>query len=127
MDPRYAETMDIGKPVSYLVLTQGTPVYSAQGDSVGSIAHVLSDEHEDVFDGLVVADESAPKHRFADADQVSEIGEHGVVLKLTRDAYLALPEPSANPAVMRDDPAETRSDLFEAKLRRAWNLLSGKS
>jgi len=119
--------MDVGKPVSYLVLEQGTPVYSAQGESVGSVAHVLSDEHEDIFDGLVVADESDRKHRFADADQVSEIGEHGVVLKLARDAYRALPEPSANPAVMRDDPAETRSDLVEAKLRRAWNLVSGKS
>lgn len=119
--------MDIGKPVSYLVLEQGTPVHSAQGDSVGSVAHVLSDEHEDIFDGVVVADESGRKHRFVDADQVSAIGEHGVVLKLTRDAYLALPEPSANPAVMRDDPAETRSDLLEGKLRRAWDLVSGKS
>ncbi len=119
--------MDVGQPASYLVLKQGTPVYSAQGDPVGSVAHVLSDEHEDVFDGVVVADESDRKHRFADADQISEIGEHGVVLKLTRDEYLALPEPSANPAVMRDDPAETRSDLLEAKLRRAWNLVSGKS
>ncbi len=119
--------MDIGQPASYLVLKEGTPVYSAQGDSVGSVAHVLSDEHEDVFDGIVVADENDRKHRFADADEVSEIGEHGVALKLTRDGYLALPEPAANPAVMRDDPAETRSDVLEAKLRRAWNLVSGKS
>jgi len=121
------KTMDVGQPASYLVLKEGVPVYSVQGDAVGSVAHVLSDEREDVFDGIVVTDESDRKHRFVDADQVAEIGELGVVLKLTSDGYVALPEPSANPAVMRDDPAETRSDQLEAKLRRAWNLVSGKS
>lgn len=74
---------------------------------------------------------SCPEHmgsggdRFADADEVAEIGRQGVRLKLNREACKALPEPSANPAVMRDDPAESRSDALQDKLRRAWDYVSG--
>jgi uncharacterized protein YrrD len=118
--------VDIGKPVSYMALGGGTPVYSADGERIGTVAHVLADEAEDVFDGIVIAEHmGSGGHRFADADQVGEIGEHGVILRLDHAACQTLPEPSANPAVMRDDPAETRADALQDKLRRAWDFVSG--
>jgi C-terminal processing protease CtpA/Prc len=90
---------------------------------------VLADEAEDVFDGIIIDTRSGPGgHRFADADAVAEIHEHGVVLKLDRRASESLPEPSANPAVMSDDPADPQrgeGGEIQDKLRRAWDFLSG--
>jgi uncharacterized protein YrrD len=118
---------DYGQPVSYEVLARGTPVYSSDGYEVGTVNHVLADESADVFDGIVIAEpHHRRRHRFADADDVGRIYEHAVVLKLDRDTAQRLPEPSPNPAVMRDDPAETRSEALADKLKRAWGYLSGR-
>ncbi len=100
-------------------------MYSADGQRIGTVGHVLAAEDEDVFDGIVISHPDSGGHRFADADEIAEIGDRGVLLTLGREACEALPEPSANPAVMRDDPAESRSDALEDKLRRAWDYVSG--
>jgi uncharacterized protein YrrD len=119
--------MDLGEPASYLVLNHGTPVYSSDGEAIGKVTHVLAAEDEDVFDGIVIGEHIfGQEHRFADADDVQEIFEHGVVLKLDRVACEQLPKPTANPAVMHDDPAVSNSDFRHQKLGRAWNLISGK-
>jgi uncharacterized protein YrrD len=118
--------MELGEPISYEVLDPGTPVYSADGERIGKVAHVLAAEDEDVFDGIVIREGAfGHEHRFADADDVEEIHEHGVVLKLDQAACEQLPKPSANPAVMRDDPAESKADIRREKLMRAWDLISG--
>lgn len=119
--------MDLGERASYFSLQAGTPVYSVNGEPIGKVTHVLADEHEDVFDGIVIGEHSfGHEHRFADADEVQEIYDHGVVLKLNMAAAEQLPKPSANPAVMHDDPAVANSDFRHQKLGRAWNLISGK-
>jgi uncharacterized protein YrrD len=121
MDPDY------GQPSSYEALAHGTPVYSADGHEVGTVDHVLADEHADIFDGIVISQHHHGRgHRFADADEVDRIYERAVVLNVDRVAAENLPEPSANPAVMRDDPAETRSEARAQKLRRAWDYISGR-
>ncbi|HTU95178.1 MAG TPA: PRC-barrel domain-containing protein [Solirubrobacteraceae bacterium] len=118
--------MDVGQPISYQVLEKGTPVYSADGEKIGIVGHVLAVEDEDVFDGIVISEHVfSSGHRFADADEIARIGEHGVLLTLDREASRRLPEPSKNPAVMRDDPAESRADARRDKLRRAWDYVSG--
>jgi uncharacterized protein YrrD len=116
--------VDLGEPSSYEALSPGTPVYSADEEQIGKVAHVLADEGEDVFDGIVIGEHLfGTEHRFADADDVQAIFDRGVVLKLDRAQCEALPTPSANPAVMHVDPAE--SPLRHQKLRRAWDLISG--
>jgi hypothetical protein len=123
----YAFAMDLGDPASYLVLNHGTPVYSSDGEEIGKVTHVLSDEAEDVFDGIVIGEHIfGEEHRFADADDVQAIFERGVVLKLDRAACERLPKPTANPAVMHDDPAESNSEFRHQKLARAWDRISGK-
>jgi uncharacterized protein YrrD len=117
-------TDDLGAPVSYLALEEGTAVYAADGDELGEVAHVLADEESDIFDGIVIS-HGLGRHTFADAEQVGEIHERGVVLTLTAAEAEALPEPSENPAVMEDDPAEPDGSGLSDKLRRAWDLLSG--
>jgi hypothetical protein len=113
---------DLGNPISYEVLEQHTPVFSSDGEQIGTVEHVLAVEAEDVFDGIVVTREGGGGHVFADADDVGSIYERGVILKLTAEACMNLPQPSENPAVMFDDPADASK---HGKLRRAWDLLSG--
>lgn len=121
--------MDAGAPISYEVLEQGTPVYSSEETQIGTVAHVLADFSEDVFDGIVIAEREgalAHEHRFVDADDVASIHEHAVALKLDTAACAELPKPSANPAVMRDDPTAAPMSTLQSKMTRAWELLSGK-
>jgi hypothetical protein len=120
--------MDLGDPISYEVLQRDTPVYSSEDVEIGKVVHVLAVEEEDVFDGIVIADESGSLehgHRFADADDVAAIHERGVTLKLDTAASHPLPKPSANPAVMREDPSQPPPSHLHAKLQRAWDLISG--
>lgn len=119
--------MDLGKPASYAVLEAGTSVYSVDHAEIGKVTHVLADADEDIFDGIVVgAHPFGAGHRFVDAEDVQEIFERGVILKLDRAACAQLPEPSANPAVMHDDPAEPGPGSGRRRLARAWDLISGK-
>jgi uncharacterized protein YrrD len=118
--------MDLGPPISYLVLERGTPVFCSDGEEVGTVVHVLAAEREDLFEGIVIHEDHHRRHRFVDEEQVEEIHERGVVLKLDLAAARELPEPSQNPAVMRDDPAAGPESSMGQKLRRAWDRLSGR-
>jgi uncharacterized protein YrrD len=120
--------MDTGSPIAYEVLATGTPVYSADEERIGTVAHVLADEHQDIFDGIVITELAAGhfpahhEHRFVDASDIDAIYELAVLLTLSAEACRALPEPSANPAVMSDDPG---ASPIQGKLTRAWNRISG--
>ena len=139
--PVCSPAVDAGDPISYEVLQEGTPVYSSDGRQIGAVTHVLAAPEEDVFDGIVIAvdDSSQPHHgghehrlrpehradhRFVDADEVDAIHERAVTLKLDSIQSRDLPRPTANPAVMREDPSNTAGPV-SSKLRRAWDLISG--
>jgi hypothetical protein len=115
--------MDLGNPASYLVLADGTPVFSSDGHEVGKVEHVLADADADVFDGVIV--DTRGGHRFADAALVEAIYERGVVLAMTSEDAEQLPEPTENPAALEADPDDTAPDDLKDKLRRAWDYLSG--
>jgi uncharacterized protein YrrD len=120
---------DLGQPSSYLNLGKGAECYSCDGERVGEVEHVLAAPDEDIFDGIVLDTSVLPGgHRFVDAEQVEEIFERGVLLKIDRQAAENLPEPSANPAVMEvspEDVAEDGESTLKRKLHRAWQLISG--
>jgi sporulation protein YlmC with PRC-barrel domain len=119
-------TMDLGDPVSYLVLSDGTDVMSSDGRKVGTVEHVLADPDADVFDGVIVDMRAGPGgHRFADAEQIASIHQRGVVLTVDAEAAERLPTPAANPATMEAGPDDTAPDGLDDKLKRAWDYLSG--
>jgi hypothetical protein len=119
--------MDLGEPVAYVVVEPGTGVYSADGKRVGTVEHILADEENDIFDGIVIDTQPGPGGlRFADAPDVAECRERGVVLNLTAAEAANLPKPEANPAVMEHHGDEDTESALRAKLRRAWDLISGK-
>jgi hypothetical protein len=118
---------DLGAPSSYLALEPGVDVFSRDGERLGEVQHVLADIDADVFDGIVIDASALPgRLRFADASQVAEIHERGVVLSLAASDAERLPEPTDNPGSLEVHGAEDvdRSELRE-KLRRAWELVSG--
>ena len=89
--------MDYGAPSSYMVLEQGVDVISSDGDEVGVVEHVLADEEENIFDGIVVDSRLGPGGLvFVDASQVAEVYEKAVLLSIDASAARALPKPSAN-------------------------------
>jgi hypothetical protein len=119
--------MELGDPISYLTLATGTAVLTRDGERIGVVEHVLADPEADIFDGLVIDARNGPGGwRFADAPQVESIHEHGVVLALGKDEAAQLAEPNDNPAVMSTSPDDTTPDDLGDKLRRAWDLISGR-
>jgi PRC-barrel domain len=116
--------MDLGDPISYLVLAKGTPVLCSDGHELGRVEHVLADADADVFDGVIVA-VGGGGHRFVDASEVADLHERGVVLAIDEAAAGRLPEPRANPAAMDTGPDDTTPTGLDDKLRRAWDYLSG--
>jgi hypothetical protein len=102
---------DLGAPVSYLVVKEGAPAWDQSGASAGTVEHVLADEREDVFHGLLLKTEDG--HRFASGDQVDGLFERGVIISVPAGE---LPEPSA------DAPAGLAENRVSA-LRKAWDWL----
>jgi hypothetical protein len=115
---------DYGDPISYLVLEPGTPVYTSDGQPVGTVKRLLAVPDEDIYDGLILHTEDGD--RFVDAPHASELHERAVVLDITADQVHHLPEPTANPATLEVTPDDTvkHSGLGEA-LRKAWDRISG--
>jgi hypothetical protein len=113
--------MDLGDPVSYLVLAEGVPVMSADGQRIGTVEHVLAVPEADVFDGVIV--DTGDGHCFADAPEIDRLYERGVVLNLDAQAAQRLPRPGQNPASMEAD--DLTPGGLDDKLRRAWDYLSG--
>jgi uncharacterized protein YrrD len=118
---------DLGAPSSYLVLADGVPVYSSDGRELGKVQHVLAEPDADIFDGFVIDTSVLPGgHRFVDAPEVEEIFERGVVLKIDAAEAERLPEPSENPGALEVGADDMVPPGKHAKLRRAWDLISGK-
>jgi hypothetical protein len=114
---------DLGAPTSYLALQPGATVITSDGHELGTVQHVLAAAQEDVFDGLVIA--TPDGSRFADADVVDRLYDRGAVLALSAAQARRLPAPSANPAEVSAGPDDLDDSGLNAKLRRAWDLISG--
>jgi hypothetical protein len=106
----------LGRPIAYLALDDGTPVFDGDGKRIGVVEHVM--EYGGIFEGVIVHTYPLPgRHLYASADQLAEIREHGVLLSVGRDE-LRDPDPR------RRDEGERPA--VEARLRRAWDWISGR-
>jgi PRC-barrel domain len=73
---------DDGHAVHYTALARGTPVFSSDGQQVGTVAEVLDNYREHIFDGLVI-DVGSGDRRFVDAPEVARTAERAVTLTIT--------------------------------------------
>jgi hypothetical protein len=86
---------DAGTPISYEALAKHTPVLTASGTEIGTVAHVLADEHLDVFDGIVVKTHRGI--RFIDRDLISTITATQVSTTIADAEVDDLPKPAGEP------------------------------
>jgi uncharacterized protein YrrD len=110
---------DLGPPVAYLGLADGTPVFDRNGRRIGVVEHVLADTALDIFHGVIAHTHPLPgRHLYADADQIAELHERGVVLAVDESQ---LHEPDETSARTYDDAHPETS--LEARIRHAWDWI----
>ena len=80
---------DPGHAIGYKVLKRGTPVVTTDGVELGTVAKVLDNAREHIFDGLVV--KTKDRRVFVDAPEVDRIYERRVDLNIDAAAAADLP------------------------------------
>lgn len=118
---------DHGAPISYLVLADGTEVFTSDGQRVGTVKRLLAIPDDDIYDGLII--DTPEGDRFVDAPHASDLYERGVVLDITADQLHHLPDPTPAPGALGVTPDDTVKHSVGEELgdllHRAWNRISG--
>jgi sporulation protein YlmC with PRC-barrel domain len=91
--------MDEGLPIAYEVLEEGVPVYSSDGEQVGSVDRVVAAPEEDIFHGIVIR--TGGGRRFVPGDEVASLHEHGVDLRIDAAQAAQLPAPHGSASSWR--------------------------
>ena len=113
---------ELGARVAHLALKEGVPVYDRSGQRVGVVDRVMTDEVTGIFEGVIVHTLPLPgRHVYASHEQIAELRERGVLLSVDRTE---LHELSARSARKRGSEDTVESPL-EARLRRAWDWITG--
>ena len=100
-------------PVSWLMIEPGWKVVAADGGEVGEVDEIAGDSRLDIFDGLAIATSAFGKPRYVPAEQVGEITEGTVRLKLTKQQVDELGE-YLEPATSAEIEADSRGGLGES-------------
>jgi hypothetical protein len=79
-------------PVSWLMIEPGWHVEAADGADVGRVLEVTGDSGADIFDGLAIASSMFNQPRYVPAEEVGEIVDGRVRLKLDSAAVEQLAE-----------------------------------
>jgi uncharacterized protein YrrD len=114
---------ELGPPVAYTAVQEGTPAYDRDGERIGEVAHVVADEPVDVFHGLIIQTRPLPRrHLYAPADQIAGMHERGVQLTVDRGELHEVDEdPAARTVEEGLDKNPPRPGL-----RRAWHWGDGR-
>jgi len=106
------KTVEVGDPVSWLMIRAGWKVLAADGSEVGEVDEVAGDDTEDIFDGLAIATSSFGKPRYVPSEQVAGISEGAVRLSLTREQVVQLGE-YLEPATSAEIEPDSKGGLGE--------------
>ena len=97
-------------PVSWLMIETGWKVIASDGSEVGQVDEIAGDSSLDIFDGLAIATSPFGKPRYVPAEQVAEITEGTVRLKLTKEQVDRLGE-YLEPATSAEIEGDNRAGL----------------
>ena len=100
-------------PVSWLMIEPGWKVAAADGSEVGEVDEIAGDSSLDIFDGLAIATSAFGKPRYVPAEQVGEITEGTVRLKLTKEQVDQLGE-YLEPATSAEIEADSKGGVGES-------------
>jgi hypothetical protein len=81
----------MSRPVAWMVIERGWPVYASDGKQVGRVDEVVGETAEDIFSGIAVAT-GFFSTRYVPSEHVHQILEGRVELDLTEDAVEELSE-----------------------------------
>jgi hypothetical protein len=84
--------VDDGLAVHYTAVERGTPVYDSAEAEIGTVAEILDNYREHIFDGVVVQLADGSRH-FVDAPEVARTAERGVTLTISGDEVRRLSPP----------------------------------
>jgi hypothetical protein len=115
----------VADPVSWLLIEAGWKVLAADGSEVGKVDEVTGDSSADIFDGLAIATSALGKPRYVPAEQVAEIAEGSVRLKLSTEQVEQLDE-YLEPATSAEIEADNKGGTSEA-IRGEFRKLEGKT
>lgn len=93
-------------PVSWFVIEAGWIVLDSRGEEVGSVDEVVGDSSDDIFNGLSISTRLLGKPRYVPSEQVAEITEGRVLLKLSKDEVGRLGEYKEPPTTAEILPEE---------------------
>jgi hypothetical protein len=120
----HQDEADIGRPIAYLALPEGTPVVDREGRRIGVVDHVVADVDLDLFYGVVVHTRPLPgRHLYADRDQICGLYERAVLLAADVDD---LHEPREPDPRRRDGHPRDVETLLETGLRKSWDWITGR-
>jgi hypothetical protein len=104
-------------PVSWLMIEPGWHVLAADGTDVGRVEEVTGDSGADIFDGLAISFSALGRQHYVPSEQVGEITQGAVKLKLDRDAVEHLGEFLEPPIEAQIEPeGASRLARLESKL-----------
>ncbi len=81
-----------GDPIAWRVVPEHAPVFSSDGEAVGTVSEVLGSEEEDIFHGMEVHLGRLGHRVLVTADGIAGMTTAGVTLAMTSDEVHALPE-----------------------------------
>jgi len=96
--------MSAGDPVSWFVIEAGWKVVDAEGQEVGSVDEVVGDSGDDIFNGLSVSTGLLSRPVYVPSEQVGQITQGQVQLKLTKDQVGHLDEFEEPPTSAEIEP-----------------------
>lgn len=79
------------RPLAWKAILENTPVHSANGEEIGTVAEVLGSEATDIFHGLVVHTGLLGKDIMVPAAEVRSITNVHIETDLTAEAIRDLP------------------------------------
>jgi hypothetical protein len=115
----------VADPVSWLLIEAGWKVLAADGSEVGKVDEVTGDSNADIFDGLAIATSALGKPRYVPSEQVAEIVEGSLRLKLSPEQVERLDE-YLEPATSAEIEADNKGGTGEA-IRGEFRKLEGKT
>ena len=108
---------ELGPPIAYTALTDGIPVYDRDRHRIGVAEHVMAEGG--IFEGVIVHTHPLPgRHVYADAGQIAEIRERGVLLSVPAEELHDLTRKASR------RPGGAAETSLEARLRRAWDWIT---
>ena len=116
---------DLGAPISFLTLPKGVPVYASDGEEIGKVEYVLSAPNVDIFDGIVLDTSVLP------GGSASSMLPRSPRLRARCGAddrcggSRTCPSRAPIPGRLTSTPP-TSGGGRQSKLRRAWDMISGK-